>query len=435
MAEITVGFSTLEGDAEEVQENIETLGGDGTAGFAGDGGPAKEMQVDTPSDVSVDSLGNVYVADTGNNRIRRIDGSGNASTVAGDGAEGFSGDGRSATDASLDGPLSVSTDADGNVYIADTGNNRVRRIDASTGEITTVAGDGSQGFSGDGSGATDASLDAPSSVLVDKDGSILVADRGNRRVRKIDASTGEITTVAGTGSAGFSGDGGGATDAGLEDPKGIFADASGNLFVVDGTRIRKVDAGTGAITTLAGGGGADGSDREGGQATDAKLFPEDVFVDADGNLYIADVGGILKVDAETGAITTVAGNGEPDGLLGDGGPATDASFGASGIFADAEGNLYVSDARNHRIRKVNGLVEIPAPVVVDPVARSDFNGDKRVNFSDFALFAAHFDTKEGNENFDGIYDLNDNGAVDFPDFVKFVVVFGKSVASTRPVVR
>jgi sugar lactone lactonase YvrE len=317
------------------------------------------------------------------------------------------------------------------VYVADTGNNRVRRIDASTGEITTVAGDGSQGFSGDGGGATDASLDGPSSVLVDGDGNILIADRGNRRVRKIDAATGEISTVAGTGGGGFSGDGGEATDAGLEDPKGLFVDESGNLYVVDGTRIRKVDAGTGAISTLAGGGSSGGSDREGSQATEARLFPEDVFVDDNGNLFIADMGSILKVDAETGAISTVAGNGDPDGLLGDGGPATDSSLGASGIFADADGNLYVSDARNHRIRKVNGVVEIPAPVVVDPVARSDFNGDKTVDFKDFALFAIHFDTKAGSEDFDGVYDLDENGAVDFPDFVKFVV-FGQSVASTRP---
>ena len=432
VAEITVAFTTLEGDDEEVEENIETLGGDGTAGFAGDGGPATEMQVDTPSDVSVDSLGNVYVADTGNDRIRKIDASGNASTVAGDGAEGYSGDGGSATDASLDGPLGVSTDAEGNIYIADTGNNRIRRIDATTGEITTVAGDGSQGFSGDGAGATDASLDAPSSVLVDKDGNILVADRGNRRIRKIDASTGEISTVAGTGASGFSGDGGGATDAGLEDPKGIFADRSGNLYVVDGTRIRKVDAESGEISTLGGGGSRDGSDREGGQATDAKLLPEDVFVDDEGNLYIADVGRILKVDRETGAIATIAGNGELDGLLGDGGPATDASLGASAIFADADGNLYVSDARSHRIRKVNGIVDIPVPAVVDPVARSDFNGDKTVDFRDFALFAIHFSTKEGGENFDAVYDLDESGIVDFPDFVKFVVVFGQSVASARP---
>jgi uncharacterized protein (TIGR03437 family) len=329
---------------------LTVVAGNGGAGFSGDGGPATTASLNYPSGVAVDSAGNLYIADSYNNRIRKVSG-GTITTVAGNGSAAFSGDGGPATSASLDGPWGVAVDPAGNLYIADIYNERIRRV--SGGTITTVAGNGSSGFAGDGGPATSASLLLDDSgVALDSTGNLYIADSGNYRVRRV--TNGTITTIAGNGTAGLSGNGGPATAASLNAPEGVAVDSAGNLYIADvwNGQIRMVSGGT--ITTVAGT-GASGFSGEGGPATTASLYyPFGVAVDSSGNLYIADTlnGRIRKVSG--GTITTVAGNGNP-GFSGDGGPATSALLdNPNGVSADSAGNLYIADTFNNRIRKVSG---------------------------------------------------------------------------------
>ncbi len=303
----------------------------------------------------MDASGNLYIAEQANNRIRKISASGIISTVAGNGSFGFSGDDGVATSASLYYPTHVAVDASGNLYIADQGNNRIRKVSPS-GIISTVAGNGSAGFSGDGGLATAASLYRPQGVAVDALGNLYIADISNQRIRKVNTS-GIISTVAGIGSFGFSGDGGSATAASLHNPSGVAVDASGNLYIADYSnyRIRKVNT-SGIISTVAGN-SSYGFSGDGGSATAARLNnPIGVAVDASGNLYIADENNnrIRKV-SPSGIISTVAGNGI-SGFSGDGGAATAASLNyPRGVVVDGSGNLYIADKDNYRIRKVSGL--------------------------------------------------------------------------------
>ena len=329
---------------------ITTVAGNGAWGYSGDGGPATAASVLYPEGVAVDAAGNLYIADTWKNRIRRVTPAGTITTVAGKGQSGYSGDGGPATAASLNAPYGVAVDATGNLYIADNYNHRIRKVTAG-GTITTVAGYGSGGFSGDGGPATAAMLGNPRGVAVDAAGNLYVADSGNYRVRKV-AAAGVITTVAGNGQRGYSGDGGPATSASLYDPSGLAVDAAGNLYISDGNRIRAVNV-AGTITALAGNGGYRyGGD--GGPAIAASLYePSCVAVDAAGNLYIADsINPRIRKVAPAGTIATVAGNGQY-GYSGDGGPATAASLWTpKGVAVDAAGNLYIADSYNHRIRRV-----------------------------------------------------------------------------------
>jgi sugar lactone lactonase YvrE len=270
-----------------VSGTITTVAGNGTPGFSGDGGPATNARLAYPTGVAVDAAGNLYIADRLNSRVRKVSTSGTITTVAGDGSAGFSGDGGPATNAQLAGPYGVAVDAAGNLYIADFQNSRVRKVSTS-GTITTVAGDGSFGFSGDGGPATNAQLAGPNGVAVDAAGNLYIADINNHRVRKVSTS-GTITTVAGNGTPGFSGDGGPATNARLRPPTGVAVDAAGNLYIADifNQRVRKVST-SGTITTVAGT-GIYGFSGDGGPATNARLaYPSGVAVDAAGNLYIAD---------------------------------------------------------------------------------------------------------------------------------------------------
>jgi len=323
-----------------------------TIGFSGDGGVATAAELSGPTGIYSDGSGNIFIADKQNNRIRKVTASGNITTVAGNGTEGFSGDGGAATAAELSLPTDLYIDGSGNIFIADANNNRVRKITAS-GNITTVAGNGTHGFGGDGGPATSAELSYPTSIYVDGSGNIFIADAGNSRIRKVTAS-GNITTVAGNGTAGFSGDGGPATSAALYAPTGVYLDGSGNIFIADvnNNRVRKVTA-SGNITTVAGN-GTHGFSGDGGTATSAELkWPSDIYVDGSGDIFIADGGNnrIREVIA-SGNITTVAGNGTA-GFSGDGGLATAAELNTpTGLYLDGSGNILIADSSNNRIRKV-----------------------------------------------------------------------------------
>jgi sugar lactone lactonase YvrE len=262
------------------------VAGNGSPGFSGDGGPAAQARLRSPTGVAVDASGNLYIADTDNNRVRKVSG-GVITTVAGGG--NLLGDNGQATKAQLHGPTGVAVDAAGNLFIADSGDNRVRKVNAK-GVITTVAGTGSPtpAYGGDNGPATSAQLNNPYSVALDAAGNVYIAELGDDRIRKV--ANGVITTVAGNGTEGFGGDGGPATGAKLCNPYEVALDAAGSLYIADfcNARIRKVANGT--ITTIAGNGtGGFGGDK--GPAAEAQFTtPEGVAVDASGRIYIADTG-------------------------------------------------------------------------------------------------------------------------------------------------
>ena len=275
---------------------ITTVAGNGSIGYSGDGVAATSTALNLPHAVTVDAIGNLFIADEYNNRIRKVDTNGIITTVAGNGYVlglggngGFSGDGGPATSAKLSHPVGVALDASGNLYIVDSENNRIRKVGVG-GTITTVAG-GGQSYPGNGGAATSALLGNPRGMAVDAAGNLYIADTGFHRITKV-GSAGLITTVAGMGfgNAGYSGDGGAAASAKLYNPEGVAVDAAGNLYIADtrNNRIRKVDAG-GTITTVAGRHGQVGGLGDGGPATSARLDdPTGVALDAARNLYIAD---------------------------------------------------------------------------------------------------------------------------------------------------
>jgi uncharacterized protein (TIGR03437 family) len=328
------------------------VAGDGTVGFSGDNGSATSGQMVYPERVALDSTGNLFIADTQNHRIRKVS-NGVITTVAGNGVAGFGGDSGPATSAQLMSPSGIAVDSAGNLYIADTGNNRIRKV--ANGVITTVAGNGTAGFGsgGDNGLATSADLNQPQGVGVDGSDNLYIADTANNRVRKV--VNGVITTIAGNGTAGFGsgGDGGPANIADLNQPFGIAVDTSGSVYIADtsNNRIRKVT--NGVITTVAGN-GSGGFSGDNGPATGARLnAPRGPAIDSAGNLYIADEGNSRVRKVSNGVITTVAGN----GLIGDNGPATSAILGFPGSVAvDSAGNLYVGEGDYGRIRKVSGGV-------------------------------------------------------------------------------
>jgi uncharacterized protein (TIGR03437 family) len=333
---------------------IYPVAGNGTRALAGDGGPASSASFNQPQGVAIDAYGNVYMGDTFNNRVRRVAPGGTVSTVAGNGFYKFSGDGGAAIGASLNGPQGLAADSAGRFYLADLRNHRVRRVNAA-GVIATVAGNGTAGFAGDGGPATAAALNSPAAVALDAIGNIYVADTSNNRVRKIDAN-GTITTLAGAGVAGYSGDGGPANIATLNRPAGVAADTAGNVYISDtgNHAIRKVSA-AGVISTLAGN-GVPGSSGDGGPAAVALLnSPGGLAVDSAGNLYVADTANHrVRRITSGGTISTVAGNGTA-GNSGDGGAATAASLNTPGAVAlDSNGALLIADTFNHRVRRVAG---------------------------------------------------------------------------------
>lgn len=331
---------------------ITTVAGSGVKGYSGDGESATQAALNYPDAVAFDTAGNLYFCDGNNNRVRKIDTQGIVTSIVGNGNATYSGDGGPAIQAGLS-PTALAFDRAGNLFISDANNNRIRKVDAQ-GVITTIAGTGTAGYSGDGGPATQANLTSPYGLGFDAIGNLFFSDNGNRRIRKID-TLGIITTVAGNGTPEASGDGGAATAAQLSFSYQIAFDATGNLFFADylNARVRKIDT-QGTITTIAGTGTA-GYSGDGGPATQAQLsYPAAVVTDSAGNLFVSDVGDyrIRKIDTQ-GIISTIAGNGTP-GYTGDGGPSTQAALSTPyGMAFDASGNLFFGDARNDRVRRVS----------------------------------------------------------------------------------
>ncbi len=341
--------------AQTITGIITTLAGNGTQGFAGDGGPALSANLNLPFAAAL-AGGNLYIADQVNSAVRVVNSSGTISTFAGIEIPGFSGDNGPATSAQLAEPSGVAVDSSGNVYISDTGNHAVRKVFTS-GVITTFAGTGGvAGYGGDGSGAAGAYLNLPAGLAFDSAGNLYIADSGNNVIRKVAASTGVITTYAGSFANGKSylGDGGPASKAGMYAPVGVAVDASGNLYIADSNNnvVRKVS--TNLIMSTVAGNGTPGFSGDGGTPAFAKLsHPKGVTVDSSGNIYIADtLNSRVRVVAPNGAtINTVVGTGQA-AYFGDGGQALQAAVNfPAGLSLDSSGNLIIADTNNCAIRK------------------------------------------------------------------------------------
>jgi uncharacterized protein (TIGR03437 family) len=361
------------------QYTISTVAGNGVAGHSGDGGAAINASLNGPTGVATDAFGNLYIADYYNNVVRKVTPDGNISTVAGTGAAGYSGDGGPATSATMNYPFRLTWDPlTGNVYVAEVGNNVIRVIKPN-GTIGTFAGTGIQGYSGDGGFATSARLYNPAAVAADGLGNVFIADSGNAVIREVNI-LGYISTVAGNANqfAGFGGDGGAAVNAELNNPEGIALGANGSFYIADqgNDRIRYVDP-KGIIQTVAGN-GTIGYSGDGGPATAAELhspaapmlFPQQ---SATGNLYFCDVqNNVIRLLMPSGTIGTVAGNGTA-GFGGDGGLAASAELnGPRMVSSSPNGNLYVADFANNRIRLLTRVLPPPAISAGGVVSASSF---------------------------------------------------------------
>jgi trimeric autotransporter adhesin len=329
---------------------ITTIAGTGSNGYSGDNVPAAGAQLYNPCGLAVDGADNLYIADSNNFRIREIS-NGTITTVAGSGGEGFAGDGQFATQALLNGLFGLAVDSNGNIFFADTYNVRIREV-LTTGIITTVAGSGSLGFAGDGLPALVSTMNTPLAVAVDGSGNVFVADRDNHRIRKV--AGGKMGTVAGNGTSSYSGDSGPAMGAQLSQPLGVAVDGSGNIYISDyGNSVIRMVSPAGVVTTIAGT-GVPGSGGDGGQANGAQLTsPWGIALDAAGNLYIADgSASVIRKVSPGGIITTVAGGGSAN--PGDGGPATSAALIIpQGVSVDPAGNIFIAETGSARIRRVS----------------------------------------------------------------------------------
>lgn len=335
---------------------IATIAGTGKAGYSGDGGPAKFAELRHPFDCAMDSVGNLFLTDTNNHCVRKIDAKGTISTVAGSGKKGYSGDNGPATAATLNEPYGVAADAGGNLFVVDRLNACVRKVDAKNGNIRTIAGTGVKGFSGDGGPGERAKLREPNGIALDGKGLLFIADVGDQRIRVLDLKTGIIETLCGNGTKARSGDGGPVSKATLYGPRAVAVAPNGSLFVVEreGHCVRTIDLAKGTIDRFAGTGekGYFGDD---GPALKAKFDgPKEIEVDPAGNVFVVDSdnGAIRRIDAKTNVVTTVAG-GKKHGGLGDAGTATNAQLDQPhGVAVGKDGALYICDTLHHRIRVV-----------------------------------------------------------------------------------
>lgn len=346
--------------AQAPATKMTTVAGTGKAGFTGDGGKAIEATLREPFHCDLDGKGHLYIAEATNHCIRKVDlKTGTITTVAGSGKKGYSGDGGKATEATMNEPYAVNVDDAGNLFIVDRLNAVIRRVDAATGVISTVAGNGKKDYAGDGGKATEASLREPNDCCLDGKGGLLIADVADWRIRRLDLKTGLISTFAGTGKAKgkpdrtMIGDGGPAAKAVIVGARAVCVDGKGNTYICEreGNAIRRVDS-AGTITTL-GGTGTAGYDGDGGPASKATFRgPKAIRCDTAGNLFIVDTENhaIRKIDAKTGVVTTVAGGRK--GPEGDGGDATKAGLDRPhGCIVDAKGTIYIADSNNHRVRR------------------------------------------------------------------------------------
>jgi uncharacterized protein (TIGR03437 family) len=364
---------------------ISTLAGTGTAGFSGDAGAASAAQLSLPVGATLNG-GNLYIADQANQRIRIVGSDGKINTFAGSGLGGYNGDGGKATAATMNSPSNIAVDSSGTVYFTDTNNNVVRKV-TKDGNIATAAGNQTNNttFGGDGGLATNASLFRPSGVAVDAAGNVYIADTTNNRIRKITVSTGIITTIAGSTSGGYSGDGKAAVNASLKNPVAVAVDSSGNIYIADSGNhvIRKI---TGTIITTVAGNGQPGFSGDNGPAFAVAQLnnPKGVAVDATGNVFIADTNnGRIRMVSPAGVITTIAGTGE-FAYGGDGGSALSAQLNfPAGITLDASGNIYVADTSNNVIRllkpsSAGGGAQLPVVSAGGVITASSFGASTTV---------------------------------------------------------
>ena len=355
---VTASYDGTADFAASATGTIVTAVGTGKAGYSGDNAPATTANLNHPWGVAVDSAGDLFFCDVNNNVVREVvKSTGNIITVAGDGKAGYSGDQGPATSAELDSPNSVAVNSAGDLFISDAGNNRIREVVKLTGDIITIAGTGKAGYSGDHGPATDAEIDSPRGLSVNSAGDVFFADNPNNVVREVEAS-GDIMTVAGDGKAGYSGNNGPATAAKLNGPNFVAVDSAGNLFIGDANnnQVREVVKATGDIIAVAGN-GTSGYSGDNGPATAAEMAnPLGVAFDSVGDLFIADNGDnvVREVVKATGNIITVAGDGKA-GYSGDDGPAIDATLSNPGrVAVNSAGVLFIADANNNVVRGRTG---------------------------------------------------------------------------------
>jgi len=336
---------------------ITTAVGTGERGFAGDGGPAERAVLNGPFDIGFDPAGNLYFSDTFNHRIRRVDArTGIITTIGGNGAGGYSGDGGPATAAAFNEPYGIAVDRGGNIFLADRHNHCVRRIDGASGIVTTFAGNGSAGFVGDGGPAAQAGMVEPNGLAFDPaQHRLFIADVADNRVRVVDLAHGTISTFAGTGEAAHTGDGGPAHLAGVFGARAVKVAAEGTVFILErqGSSLRGVDPRTGVITTVAGTGARGYRGDDGPMLAAVFDAPKEFAIDPGGDLLIVDTENhaIRRINMKSGTVDTIAGGHK--GSEGDGGPARQAGLGRPhGIAVGPDGALYIGDTENHRIRKL-----------------------------------------------------------------------------------
>jgi streptogramin lyase len=334
---------------------IVTLAGNGSAGRSGDNGPSEQAQMANPYGLVRGPDGSLYICEVDNHVVRRIDRAGRLTTAVGIGERGYSGDGGPAAQARLNEPYEVRFDSHGNMFFVEMKNHLVRRVDATTGLVTTYAGSGHPGFSGDGGPAVNAQFNQPHSIQLDRNDHLYICDIGNHRIRKVDAKTSIISTFAGTGGKGDTPDGARLAGTPLNGPRALDFDRSGNLWVAlrEGNAVYRLDLRAGIWHRMAGT-GQQGFTGNGGPATKAALSgPKGLSIGPDGNVYLADTEShsIRMIDVKRGTLELVAGTGERgDGPDGD--PLHCRLSRPHGIFVDADGTVLIGDSEAHRVRQI-----------------------------------------------------------------------------------